>query len=93
MAKSRAKKCRDKLSREGKMNSELKRSSFTFADMRTRTTKTKKDHLYQFKHKNHQSHDGNDGSFFCCHRKRFIGFINKGMFERMNNLKFLNINF
>ncbi|MEH7117067.1 hypothetical protein V7128_06530 [Neobacillus vireti] len=64
MAKSKAKKLRDKLAREGKMNPAAKRSPFVFADMKTRTTKTKKDHLYQFKHKNHQSHNGNDGSFY-----------------------------
>lgn len=63
MAKSKAKKLREKLTREGKMNPEIKRSEFVFSDMRTRTTKTKKDHMYQFKHKNHQSQDGNDGSF------------------------------
>ncbi|MGG3468145.1 hypothetical protein ABES02_11765 [Neobacillus pocheonensis] len=64
MAKSKAKKLREKLAREGKMNPEVKRSSFVFADMRLRVTKTKKDHLFQFKHKNHQSQDGNDGSFY-----------------------------
>jgi hypothetical protein len=64
MAKSKAKKLREKLSREGKMNPEAKRSPFVFTDMRTRATKTKKDHLYQFKHKNHQSQDGHDGSFY-----------------------------
>ncbi|MDN3019253.1 hypothetical protein PH210_24075 [Paenibacillus sp. BSR1-1] len=64
MAKSKAKKLREKLEREGKMNPEAKRGSYVYADMRTRVTKTKKDHLYQFKHKNHQSQDGNDGSFY-----------------------------
>lgn len=64
MAKSKAKKRREKLTREGKMNPEVKRSPFTTTDMRTRMTKTKKDHLYQFKQKNHQSLDGNDGSFY-----------------------------
>lgn len=63
LAKSKAKKLREKLTREGKMNPEAKRSPFVFTDMRTRATKTKKDHLYQFKHKNHQSQDGHDGSF------------------------------
>jgi len=64
MAKSKAKKLRDKLVREGNMNPEAKRSEFVFTDMCTRRTKTKKDHLYQFKHKNHQSKDGSDGSFY-----------------------------
>lgn len=64
VAKSKAKKVREKLTREGRMNPEEKRSPFVFADMRPRTTKTKKDHLYQFKYKNHQSQTGNDGSFY-----------------------------
>ena len=64
MAKSKAKKLRDKLAREGKLNPEMMRSPFVYSDMRTRVTKTKKDHIYQFKHKNHQNQDGNDGSFY-----------------------------
>jgi|GEM_PF-4377317 len=64
LAKSKAKKLREKLTREGRMNPAEKRSPFVFTDMRTRITKSKKDHLYQFKHKNHQSQTGNDGSFF-----------------------------
>lgn len=64
MAKSRAKKMREKLTREGKMNPEAKRSPFVFTDMRNRVAKTKKDHLYQFKHRNHQTPEGNDGSFY-----------------------------
>ena len=51
MAKSKAKKIREKLIREGKLNPENARSSFVFMDMRTRTTKTKKDKLNQVKHK------------------------------------------
>ncbi|WP_223591834.1 hypothetical protein [Neobacillus bataviensis] len=72
MAKSKAKKLREKLSREGKMNPEVKRSSFVHVDMRTRVTKTKKEHLYQFKHKNHQSQDGNDGSFYFAANDRCL---------------------
>jgi hypothetical protein len=64
MAKSKAKKLREKLTRESRINPEKKRSPFVFTDLRTRRTKTKKDHLYQFKHKNHQSHEGYDGSFY-----------------------------
>ncbi len=67
MAKSQAKKLREKLAREGKMNPEERRSPFVFADMRTRTTKTKKGHLCRPKHKNHQFQDGNDGSFYFVH--------------------------
>jgi hypothetical protein len=72
MAKSNAKKLRERLMREGRMNPEVKRSPFVFTDMRTRTMKTKKDHLYQFKHKNHQSQDGNDGSFYLA---LFVNFV------------------
>lgn len=64
MAKSKARKLREKLVREGNLNPVTKRSLFFSTDMRTRVTKTKKDHLYQFKYKNHQSQDGNDGSFY-----------------------------
>jgi hypothetical protein len=64
VAKSTARKRREKLTREGKMNPEVKRSPFVFSDMRTRATKTRKDHLFQYKHKNHQSQEGNDGSFY-----------------------------
>jgi hypothetical protein len=69
MAKSKAKKLREKLAREGNMNPEAKRSPFVFTDMRTRATKTKKDHLYQFKHKNHQTRKGYDGSFYFATHK------------------------
>lgn len=79
MAKSKAKKLREKLTREGRMNPEVKRSPFVYADMRSRKTKRKKDHLYQFKNKNHQSQTGNDGSFYfsaganrCLNDRQFI---------------------
>ncbi|KOP82966.1 hypothetical protein ACFFHH_06715 [Cytobacillus solani] len=64
MTKSKAKKIREKLTREGKRNPEENRSPFVFADMRTRKTKTKKDLLYQKKQKNHLPYnDISDGSF------------------------------
>lgn len=64
MAKSNAKRIRERLVREGKMNPADKRSPYALTDMRTRKNKTKKDYLYQEKHKkNHQIRDGNDGSF------------------------------
>ncbi|MBP2239546.1 hypothetical protein J2Z40_000099 [Cytobacillus eiseniae] len=64
MAKSKAKKIREKLKREGKRNPEENRSPFAFADMRTRKTKTKKDLLDQKKQKNRSlSKDLSDGSF------------------------------
>jgi polyhydroxyalkanoate synthesis regulator phasin len=64
LAKSKAKKLREKLVREGRRNPEEIRSPFVFADMRTRQTKTKKDYLYRNKNKNHFSQKGNDGSFY-----------------------------
>ncbi|HLO10694.1 MAG TPA: hypothetical protein VK190_00410 [Pseudoneobacillus sp.] len=63
MAKSKAKKIREKLIREGRRNPEEIRSPFIFADMRTRKAKTKKDYLYRNKNKNHSSYEGNNGSF------------------------------
>ena len=81
MAKSKAKKLREKLTREGKMNPEVKRSPFVFSDMRTRATKTRKDQIYQFKYKNHQSQEGNDGSFYFvvnakCFKMTFLSKYN-----------------
>jgi hypothetical protein len=65
MAKSAAKKFRDKAVREGKRNPESNRSPFAFTDMRTRQTKTKKDHLYTSRHKNRFSEEHRrDGSFY-----------------------------
>ncbi|WP_010676513.1 hypothetical protein [Bacillus timonensis] len=63
MAKSNARKKREKLVREGKRNPENGRSPFALFDMQSRLTKTKKDHLYRTKHKNQSFTDGNDGSF------------------------------
>ncbi|WP_456279314.1 hypothetical protein [Bacillus sp. AK128] len=63
MAKSKAKKIREKNVREGKRNPEASRSPFAHLDLTTRKTKTKKDLLYRCKYKNHNSKDGNDGSF------------------------------
>jgi hypothetical protein len=63
LAKSKAKKMREKIVREGRRNPETSRSPFIFVDMRTRKTKTKKDYLYRDNKKNHSSHEGNDGSF------------------------------
>lgn len=64
MAKSRAKKYREKLAREGRRNPECNRSPFAAMDMTVRKTKTKKDYMYQHKHKNHSFDHGNDGSFY-----------------------------
>lgn len=64
MAKSKARKLREKLVREGRRNPEANRSPYVFADMQTRRTKTKKDLMYRNKYKNHSSQQGNDGSFY-----------------------------
>lgn len=69
LAKSKAKKNREKLVREGKRSPEDIRSPFVFADMRTRTTKTKKDYLYRNKHKSHSSAEGKNGSFYFSSKK------------------------
>jgi hypothetical protein len=64
LAKSKARKYREKLSREGNRNPESNRSPFASYDLRTRKTKTKKDHMYQHKYKNQSFSDGYDGSFY-----------------------------
>ncbi|MEH7613401.1 hypothetical protein [Gottfriedia acidiceleris] len=51
MSKSKARKLREKLVREGKRNPELSRSSFAMLDLNTRRTKTKQEKLNQVKHK------------------------------------------
>ncbi|MGM0713833.1 hypothetical protein [Brevibacillus parabrevis] len=65
MAKSSARKHREKLAREGKRNPELNRSIFVFADMRQRATKTKAEKLNQHKHKRSLSYQSDDGLFDC----------------------------
>jgi hypothetical protein len=64
LAKSKAKKMREKIVREGRRNPKDSRSPFVFVDMRTKITKTKKDYLYRENKKNHSSQEGNDGSFY-----------------------------
>lgn len=51
MSKSKAKKMREKLVREGRRNPELGRSPFSMLDLNARKTKTKKEKLNQMKHK------------------------------------------
>ncbi|AWB43826.1 hypothetical protein DCC85_06025 [Paenibacillus sp. CAA11] len=64
MAKSAARKQRDKLVREGKRNPADSRSMFAAIDLRSRTTKTKKELLNSSRHlKNQFSKYGEDGSF------------------------------
>ncbi|MNO88679.1 hypothetical protein D3C76_801390 [compost metagenome] len=60
---------RQKLMREGRRNPEEGRSPFAFADLRSRTTKSKAEMLNSSKNKfrNHDSYYGDDGSFlFVC---------------------------
>ncbi|NBI27652.1 hypothetical protein [Chengkuizengella marina] len=64
MAKSKAKKFRERLEREGRRNPAENRSPFALINMRTRKTKTKKDYLYRNKHKNQRIQKENVGSFY-----------------------------
>ncbi|MBY6038097.1 hypothetical protein KUV80_15585 [Fictibacillus nanhaiensis] len=69
MAKSRAKKVREKLVREGWRNPEENRSSYAVAEvykcMATKTTKTKKDKIYSRKKERLSSTDySGDKRFF-----------------------------
>ncbi len=67
MAKSAAKKHRDKLVREGRRNPENQRGVFALVDLSTRRTKTKKEKLNQNKHKKRlsdYSHDSMDKRSF-----------------------------
>ncbi|WP_103110888.1 hypothetical protein [Brevibacillus reuszeri] len=64
MAKSSARKQREKLAREGKRNPDQNRSIFAFADMRARQTKTKTEKLRQQKHKRSYSYQQEDGLFY-----------------------------
>ena len=63
MAKSSARKQREKLAREGKRNPDQNRSIFAFTDMRARQTKTKTEKLRQQKHKRSYSYQQEDGLF------------------------------
>jgi len=65
MAKSTAKKQREKLIREGKLNPEMNRGIYVLADMRTRKTKTKQEKLNQTKHKKRLSDYSQDGRDKC----------------------------
>lgn len=78
MAKSNAKKYREKITREGSRNPGLNRSPFSSLNMSTRKSKTKKDYMYQNKHKNQSLSDGYDGSFY---------FVNHKLLSQYNNLR------
>ncbi len=69
MTKSKAKKQREKLLREGKRDPVLNRGTYALADMNTRVTKTKHEKVNQVKHKKRlsdQDDHGTDGRFFTC---------------------------
>ncbi|MEA3320475.1 MAG: hypothetical protein U9Q88_10635 [Bacillota bacterium] len=69
MAKSKAKKLRDKQVREGKRNPENGRGTYALANLTTKTTKTKKEKLNQLYKKERQSRNGGDQEnvvlYFC----------------------------
>ncbi|WP_404429283.1 hypothetical protein [Sutcliffiella horikoshii] len=69
MAKSKAKKLRDKQVREGKRNPENGRGTYALANLTTKTTKTKKEKLNQLYKKERQSRYGSDREnvvlYFC----------------------------
>jgi hypothetical protein len=60
MAKSKAKKLREKLAREGKRNPENGRGTYALANLTTKKTKTKKEKLNQLYKKERQSRYGMD---------------------------------
>lgn len=64
MAKSNARKRREKLEREGRRNPGQNRSIFAFADLRTRRTKTKAEKQNQVKHKRSLFSQKDDGLFY-----------------------------
>jgi hypothetical protein len=74
MAKSNAKKKRNKWEREGLRNPELNRGIYVMADMRSRTTKTKKEKMNQVKYKKRLFDHTGDGSNsrFCILFANFI---------------------
>ncbi|WP_172197651.1 hypothetical protein [Saccharibacillus qingshengii] len=80
MAKSAAKKMREKRIREGKMDLAAMRSPFALADLRTRRTKTKQEVLGRVKHKkpyeNPNFTGGEQGSFY------FVRISRKGVDEK-----------
>jgi hypothetical protein len=76
MAKSKAKKIREKSVREGRRSPVSGRSIYAIADLRTRRTKTKQEKLQQNKHKgrSHQSYENGGSSFYHvkCPRQNLL---------------------
>ena len=77
MAKSAAKKKREKMQREGMRNPEKDRGLYASAEMYRRlavkTAKTKKDLLYKRKPRSHSLDNGRDGFFFMRKKGAFTG--------------------
>lgn len=70
MGKSKARKLREKLIREGKRNPELSKSSFSMLDLSTRRTKTKQEKLNQVKHKKQSFGNGDFQTRDCFYFMR-----------------------
>lgn len=76
MAKSKAKKQREKLEREGKRNPDLGRGVFALLDLSTQKTETKKEKLKKAEKKLQKQvkrpkrlldrNDGSDNRYFCA---------------------------
>lgn len=76
MAKTKTKRAREKMVREGKRNPELGRGVFALLDLSTKKTETKKGKLQkaekklqkQVKHPKRalDRNDGSDGRYFCA---------------------------
>lgn len=73
MAKSKARKHREKMIREGKRNPVENRGIYVLADMRTRRTKTKAEKLQQQKYKGRISyHNKEDFDLFTFYSIQLI---------------------
>lgn len=74
MAKSAARKIREKRIREGKMDIAAMRGPFALSDLRTRRTKTKQETISRIKHKdpykNPNFTGGDEGSFLFGFQKQ-----------------------
>ena len=76
MAKSKAKKIREKRMREGRMDPTKSRGIYALADLRTRKSKTKREKVYQNKYGELSSMDKNqldDSSFYLSKACKFLG--------------------
>lgn len=75
MAKSRARKIRDKMVREGRMDPAKMRGIYALADLGTRKSKTKHEKMYQRKYGELPSIDKNqlDDSSFYFRKNNTVG--------------------